>query len=447
MKNEIIIRPILHTLKVEDLSENLRIASLQKLTCSLHQSATPDQTLRALHRGFTETNGFVATMLLSTRGLGQGQYRVVRMNLTDEWQDNILASASEERGFAQSGGILAAITARCEPQLIQDVDWSHDPFFHKALQGYSSLIALPIAADHLPMNWSLLLKRAPDRFTVSDLEHAVERTALVGTLLENQILAADLDRANRRIDHEARQVGELQRALLPASLPRIAGLEVAASYEPSGRAGGDLYDLFPLDERHYAHASNPVRWCIFIGDTAGHGLAAAVVMAIVQAVIHAHPSGIARPASLLMHANRQLCNKGLGGFVTAFLGIYEPGRRRLTYANAGHPPPLLRRSLDTPIVALDKVGTYPLGIEHSETFKEAAVQLEAGDTLLLYTDGVTEARDEHDDLFGDHRLRRVFQDAWEEPAEIIERLRTAVRAHERFQQARDDQTLVAVRVL
>jgi len=75
------------------------------------------------------------------------------------------------------------------------------------------------------------------------------------------------------------------------------------------------------------------------------------------------------------------------------------------------------------------------------------VQLEAGDTLLLYTDGVTEARDEHDDLFGDHRLRRVFQDAWEEPAEIIERLRTAVRAHERLQHSRDDQTLVAVRVL
>src|SRR5258705_12181535 len=105
MKNEIIIRPILHTLKVEDLSENLRIASLQKLTRTLHQSASPDQTLRALHRGFTETNGFGATMLLSTRGLGQRQYRVVRTNLTDEWQDTLLGSASEECGVVQSGGI------------------------------------------------------------------------------------------------------------------------------------------------------------------------------------------------------------------------------------------------------------------------------------------------------------------------------------------------------
>ena len=248
-------------------------------------------------------------------------------------------------------------------------------------------------------------------------------------------------------DREARQVGELQRALLPASLPRIAGLQIAASYEPSGRAGGDLYDLFPLDERHYTYADNPARWCVFIGDTAGHGLAAAVVMAIVQAVLHAHPHGIARPASLLMHANRQLCDKEIGGFVTAFLGVYEPGRRRLTYANAGHPPPLLRRSIDGSIVALEEVATFPLGIEHSESFKEASVQLEPGDTLLLYTDGVTEARDEHNELFEQYRISRALPNAGEDPAEIIEYLRMAVREHEHGQTPRDDQTLVAARVL
>jgi sigma-B regulation protein RsbU (phosphoserine phosphatase) len=249
-------------------------------------------------------------------------------------------------------------------------------------------------------------------------------------------------------DLEAQQVGALQRALLPAPLPRIAGLDIAASFEPCGRAGGDLYDRFPLfDERYSAYMDSPARWCVFIGDTAGHGLAAAVVMAIVQAVLHAHPHGIAKPATLLMHANRQLCDKGIGGFVTAFLGVYEPARRRLVYANAGHPPPLLRRSVDTCIVALDEVGSYPLGIERSETFKEAAVHLEPRDTLLLYTDGITEARDDHDDLFEQRRLQRVLRDAGEVPAEMIERLRAAVVAHERGQPARDDQTLVVARVL
>jgi sigma-B regulation protein RsbU (phosphoserine phosphatase) len=296
----------------------------------------------------------------------------------------------------------------------------------------------------------ILLKRPPERFATQDLEETVERAALIGSLLENQALVGQLKLAHERIDRDARHVGELQRALLPAVLPQIAGLEIAVSYEPSGRAGGDLYDFFPLDERHNDHAgvdAAPTRWCVFIGDATGHGLAAAVVMAIVQSVLHAHPAGIARPARLLAHVNRQLCRKHMDGLFTAFLGIYEPIPRRLTYANAGHPRPLLRRSSDGSVCPLDAVATFPLGIDESETFKEATVQLESGDTVLLYTDGITEARGAEGDLFEQDRLTRVFRDGGERPAELIERLRKAVRAHEQGQNPSDDQTLVAARIL
>ena len=449
--NQIIVESLselrANAMDVQDFSWDPNITSLRKRTRDLEQSRTPDQTLQALERGFTETGGFIASVLLSTRGLPQGHYRVVYMHLRNDTQRDVLSPANEPHGPVHAGGIVAAITARPEPQLIQNVDWSRDPFLNETLQDYTSVIALPLFAERLPSNWSLHLKRAPERFTVSDLEDTIERTALAGALLENQLLAAELDRANRQIDCEARQVGELQRALLPASLPRIAGLEIAARYEPSGRAGGDLYDFVPLDEHHNGQPDTPARWCVFIGDTAGHGLGAAVVISIVQAVLHAHPARIARPASLLMHANRQLCAKRLGGFVTAFLGIYEPALRRLTYAKAGHPPPLLRRSSDRSIVALDDVGSYPLGIEESETFKEATVQLEPGDTVLLYTDGITEARGSDNGLFDRDRLVRVFRDGGERPAELIQRLSRAVRVYEHGQASRDDQTLVAARVL
>ena len=348
------------------------------------------------------------------------------------------------------GGILGAIISRREPQLLQDVDWARDPFFRETLSEYTSVMAIPVTGDRLPMTWAIGLKKPPKQFTVSDLEETVERAALVGALLENQILAGELAHAHQQIDRDARQVGELQRALLPASLPRIAGLEIAASYEPLGRAGGDLYDFFPLDERQDGRAdapTTPSRWCIFIGDVEGHGLAAALVMAIVQAVLHAHPAGIATPAGLLMYGNRQLCSSRIGGLVTAFLGIYEPASRRLTYARAGHPPPLLRRAADGAIGALDAVGSYPLGIDESETFQEASVQLERGDTLLLYTDGITEAQGTAEDLFGVDRLTRVFRDGGDRPAELIDRLREAVQAHEHGEAAGDDQTLVAARVL
>jgi len=171
--NTNVILPPKHSMKVQDVSPNPRLASLNELTRSLEQSLSPDETLRALHRGFTETGGFVASILLSTRALGNGEYRVVRLQLTDDPQESVFASPSEEQSPVQSGGIVAAITARLEPQLIQDVDWSLDPFLKDTLHGYTSVIAIPIFGHRLPMNWCLLLKRGPRRFAVSDLEDAV----------------------------------------------------------------------------------------------------------------------------------------------------------------------------------------------------------------------------------------------------------------------------------
>jgi phosphoserine phosphatase RsbU/P len=319
-------------MEVQDFSQNRAIASLTKLMRELEHSRTPEQTLQTLDRGFTDAYGFVASMLLSTRGLPRGQYRVVQLRLEEGILNDYAGEATDESGPVQTCGIVAGIIGRSEPQLIQNVDWASDPYFHETLNGYSSVVAVPFVGDHLPMSWVILLKWPPERFTVLDLEAAVERVALVGSLLENQALAGQLALANKRIDQDARQMGELQRALLPATLPQIAGLEIAVSYEPSDLAGGDLYDFFPLDQRHNDHVgadATPARWCALIGDATGHGLAAAIVMAIVQAVLHAHPAGIARPASLLAHANRQLCQKRMSSLFTAFLGIYEPSTRRL----------------------------------------------------------------------------------------------------------------------
>jgi sigma-B regulation protein RsbU (phosphoserine phosphatase) len=438
----------------QDLSQNLKVDRLTKLRGDLKQSRSPEESLRALQRGFSDGNSLFGSLLVSTRGLGPGQYRVVRTQLADQPAGNAVATAGSASAPVQSGGVVAAITAPARPQLLQNVDWAEDPFFCQMLRGCESVIALPIAGDRLPMNWAILLKKAPERFTVSDLEEALERSILVGALLENQALAAELALAHERIDQEARQVGELQRALLPAAPLQVPNLEIATYYEPSSRAGGDLYDFFSLDplaggpaaaDQAAAGAS---RWCVFIGDSAGHGLAAAVVMAIVQAVLRAHPPHVVNPAGLLAHANRQLCGRQIGGFLTAFLGVYEPAIHRLTYANAGHPPPLLRRALDGSVRRLDAVGSYPLGIDDAETFAEATVELEPGSTLLFYTDGIIEARAARsDDLFGIERLIALLGDEPAHLAELVERIRQVVSHHRAGEDATDDQTIVAARVM
>jgi len=158
--NTNVILPPKHSMNVQDVSPNPKLASLKELTRSLEQSLSPDETLRALHRGFTEADGFVASILLSTRGMGQGHYRVVRLQLTDDPQESVFASVSEEQSPVQSGGIVAAITARSGPQLIQDVDWSPDRFFNEILHGYTSVIAIPIFGDRLPMQLHHLLDRS-----------------------------------------------------------------------------------------------------------------------------------------------------------------------------------------------------------------------------------------------------------------------------------------------
>jgi len=426
--------------EAEDTSDQRRIASLTRLMAELEQTRLPTDTFQTIRRGLAGLYGPTAAMMISTQGLGEGEYRVVQLHLGDEavldsdpWQPTSFA--------VRSGGVVARLIRDIRPRIINDVDWSADPCFHEILADYRSLMVVPLPDPRVPIDWVILLKDRGERFQPADLEQSVLRVTLVGSLLASQALAEDLRKANERIDGDAKQVGELQRALLPDPLPRIPGLEIAVSYEPSGRAGGDWYDLFPLDGENAIDG----RWCLFIGDASGHGLAAAVVMAIVQSILRVGPADVRGPADLLAYANRELCRKRIGGFVTAFLGIYEPKARRLTYASAGHPPPLLKTAADCRVSRLDRVASYPIGIEESETFREADVVMRPGDTLLFYTDGITEARQGHSEMFEIERLEKEFGDHDGSPSSLIQHLREAVNSFQQGQPPADDQTFLAAR--
>jgi sigma-B regulation protein RsbU (phosphoserine phosphatase) len=252
-------------------------------------------------------------------------------------------------------------------------------------------------------------------------------------------LKADLALAHRQIELDAREVGELQRSLLPQPLPKVPGLEIAASYHPCFRACGDMYDVFPLNE-----GTEMGPWCVFIADASGHGMASALTISMVHSILRAHPPSIANPGGLLEHSNLHLCRKQIHGFVTAFVGVYEPSMQRLTYACAGHPPPLVRYSTAGSVCRLDAVASYPLGIDPGNTFTEAAVRLCAGDTILLYTDGITEARNMGNDMFSEARLERAMSRCHERPPGLIAHLEKQVEIYREGRRPNDDQTLVAI---
>jgi serine phosphatase RsbU (regulator of sigma subunit) len=199
----------------------------------------------------------------------------------------------------------------------------------------------------------------------------------------------------RELENEVAMAAGIQRGLLPAEPPQVAGAELAGVCLPAANIGGDYYD-FLLDEQG--------RLVLLIADVAGHSIGSALLMAMARSVLRREVAGGALPAAVLGATNRamyaDLVTAGL--FITMFCVIYDPADGRLTFANAGHNPPLLPRP-DAPGLELDADGAA-IGFLEDVEFEERTETLGPGDALLLYTDGAVEAQDPRGEQFGEERL-------------------------------------------
>src|SRR5262249_25376332 len=184
--------------------------------------------------------------------------------------------------------------------------------------GHRSLMAMPLFDQGVALNMVVRLKKEPAAFSREQLPELVWMSNLFGRATSNLVLSEELQRAYQDLDREFKIVGEIQRSLLPAELPTIPTLDLAAYYQPSQRAGGDYYDFFPLPEG---------KWGIFIADVSGHGTPAAVLMAVTHCIAHTHPGPPMLPARVLDYLNHHLARRYTSqnrSFVTAFYGIYHP---------------------------------------------------------------------------------------------------------------------------
>ena len=177
-----------------------------------------------------------------------------------------------------------------------------------------------------------------------------------------------------------------QRAMLPAELPTVPGVQVAAEYLPVAERidiGGDWYDAFLLPDGRLALA---------VGDVTGHDLRAATVMGQVRNAVRAYASEDPTPGDVLRRTNTLLSRLPDLDLVTMLYGVYDPGTHELLWSNAGHPPPLLRRG--TGASALTDPGGLLLGVlPGDEPYPEYRLTLAAGDAILWYTDGLIDHRD------------------------------------------------------
>lgn len=419
------------------LDWHARLAAIVATMREMSSQTDPQEMVRAYAKRMEGILRRDRLLSLSRRGHTAPEVRVTR---NSDWKHSVNPWLHPERLPLVKGGLLAELIYGDEPRVIDNLDVpSDDPGFEH-FRDMRSLVAVPLYDQGAALNMVVMLSKDPHGFDRAALPEHVWMSNLFGRATHNLVLSNQLRDAYDVVDRELQAVADIQRSLLPATLPQIPTLDLAAYYATSRRAGGDYYDVFPLPDG---------RWGILIADVSGHGTPAAVLMAVTHSLAHGFPEPPCPPSSLLARLNRQLgqhYTSNTGAFVTAFYGIYNPRTREFRYACAGHNPPRLKRCRDGSLMLLNQASGLPLGISSDDDYEEATTQLEIGDQIVFYTDGITEAFNPHGELFGTERLDEVLANCALTAQGLIDTLITAVHDFAAGQAADDDRTVLIAKV-
>jgi len=211
---------------------------------------------------------------------------------------------------------------------------------------------------------------------------------------------------------------EIQLWLVPGTPPEVPGVEIAFATRPANTVAGDYYDVFPRSS-----PSANGTFLFAVADVAGKSIPAALLMASFQASLKALSATPNSLSQLVDGMNRYVCTNSQGGrrFITALLAEYAPGTRALTYINAGHNAPLLRRSSGA--IERLETGGLPLGVQENASYEAATITLQPHDWLAIFTDGLVEAANAGDEEYGEQRVIYVLQSgAADTPTALISRL-------------------------
>ncbi len=271
------------------------------------------------------------------------------------------------------------------------------------------LLAIPISIKNEPYGVLLLEESGKGR------RYRTRRIEMVTSVAQQAALAIQNDRlhqeivARERLETEASLARQIQLTFIPDSLPRHPKWEFAARWETAREVGGDFYDVIELPDHKIG---------LFIADVADKGMPAALFMALTRTLMRAAILESDSPAMAVRRVNDLLLpDTRQGMFVTAFLAVLDLENSDCIYVNAGHNPPLLIRAAGQ-LERLTRTA-IALGLMDQLNIRQKSFHLEAGDKLLLYTDGVTEAMSDHGDFFGENRLQDVLRESHTETAEEL----------------------------
>jgi sigma-B regulation protein RsbU (phosphoserine phosphatase) len=335
-----------------------------------------------------------------------------------------------------SEGLCGAAVRSREPVRVGDV--RSDPRYVGLLAETRSELVVPLVHKDRVIGVLDLESPQLDRFSERDVEVLVPLASQLAIAIENARLYEEIVRNDARLLRELRIARDIQRALFPESSPRGAGWEASAHFRPARELGGDLYDFYDMGSGLLGVAT---------GDVAGKGVPAALYAAYASGAVRARAFERRSPADLLERVNRTLRRRGIEGlFCTLAYALFDFQERSLRLANSGLPHPLHYRAALGRAVPLDVSG-LPLGTFDGVVYEELRAELQAGDAVVFFSDGVIEARSGREE-YGPERLCRGLEaHAGGSATEIGTRLISDLEAFMGTESPHDDVTLIVVKIL
>jgi serine phosphatase RsbU (regulator of sigma subunit) len=276
-------------------------------------------------------------------------------------------------------------------------------------QGFQFHASVPLISQGKPLGLINVATNQWQFLTYADLRFLSAVSSRLVAALERAQFYEVAESQRNLLENELKVAREVQAGLMPREMPDIPGFSLAYAWHPGREVSGDFYDIFPLAEGC---------WGIMIGDVADKGTAAALYMAMVHSLIRSGTLRNHSPASVLKEVNQTIQRQSSSGiYVTIFLAVLDSKKQTLRYANAGHNPPMLRRASGN-IEELARTGRV-VGMFNQPQWSEATITLEDGDTLILFTDGVTEARRKDKEYYEENRLATAIVDAPQKADEML----------------------------
>ena len=331
-------------------------------------------------------------------------------------------------------GVVGYAAQHKEAVLVPDVN--KDPRYVKANPETRSELAVPLVYKDKVIG-VLDLEHTRRGFFTDDHKRTVTTLAAqVAIAIENAQLYEQIARQEKRLERDLAMARQLQFRLLPPTLPKLSHLDIAAKFVPARAIGGDLYDFVSYSMS---------RTAIVVGDVSGKGAPAAIYAALVSGILRSHAPIEPGPAEMLSAVNFSLGERRIDGqFVSLIYAVWDDRNRTLQVANSGLPRPIYCH--DGKIEIIEATG-LPLGLFDEADYDELSFRAKPGDMFVFFSDGILDASNKAEELFGRERVGEIVAANPNASAdEVVKLIFKAVAEHASGEEAFDDQTVVAIRV-